>query len=63
LPEIKYSYGGNDFSIPLSKGLNVIIGDNSVGKSLMLHALTGYAKPTSLLPAAVKNGYKKYLHI
>jgi hypothetical protein len=61
LPEIKCSYGGNDFSIPLSKGLNVIIGDNSVGKSLMLHALTGYAKPTSLLPAAVKNGYKKYL--
>lgn len=61
LPAIAFSYGGNDFNIPLSKGINVIIGDNSVGKSLLLHALTGYIKPTTLLPSAVKAGYKKYL--
>lgn len=61
LPAITFSNGKNNFSIPLSKGINVIIGDNSVGKSLLLHALTGYIKPKSLLPASVINGYKKYL--
>jgi len=61
LPSIKFSNDQGDVEIPLSKGINVIIGDNSVGKSLVLHALTGYTKPAKLLPTAVKTGYKKYL--
>ena len=62
LPSIDFSYGDTRYNIPLSKGINVIIGDNSVGKSLLLHALTGYIKPSALLSNAVKNGYKKYLN-
>lgn len=61
LPSIKINSDKEVFEIPLSKGINVIIGDNSVGKSLLLHALTGYSKPTKLLPSAVKSGYKRYL--
>ena len=61
LPEIKFTHNGIDHSIPLSKGINVIIGDNSIGKSLFLHALTGYSKPVSLLSSSVKKGYQKYL--
>jgi len=61
LPSIKIKQGSENIEIPLSKGINVIIGENSVGKSLLLHALTGYEKPTKLLPQAVKNGYKKHL--
>ena len=61
LPSIKFSNDQGEVEIPLSKGINVIIGDNSVGKSLVLHALTGYTKPTKLLPNAVKTGYRKYL--
>lgn len=61
LPEIKFTEGNNVFNIPLSKGINAIVGDNSVGKSLLLHAMTGFYKPKSLLPASVVNGYKKYL--
>lgn len=61
LPEISFTHNGVSHSIPLSKGINVIIGDNSVGKSLLLHALTGYSKPSSLLSLSVKKGYRKYL--
>lgn len=43
--------------IPLSKGLNVIIGDNSIGKSLLLHKLLLFIKTKS----KVKRGYEKYL--
>lgn len=49
---------GNKHQIPLSKGLNVIIGDNSIGKSLLLHEITNYKKSC---PAAVKKGYLNYL--
>ena len=61
LPEISFTHNGATHSVPLSKGINVVIGDNSVGKSLLLHALTGYTKPTSLLSTSVKKGYRKYL--
>lgn len=61
LPEICFTHNNVTHSIPLSKGINVVIGDNSVGKSLLLHALTGYSKPTSFLPTSVKRGYQKYL--
>lgn len=49
---------GENIQVPLSKGLNVIIGDNSIGKSLLLHEITDYTKPC---PTALKKGYKKYL--
>lgn len=65
LPEILINVNGDDLRIPLSPGINAIIGDNSVGKSMLLHALTGYSKsnqrPGIKLQAAVKNGYKKHL--
>lgn len=62
LPEIKLKVNGKEIVIPLSRGLNVIIGDNSIGKSLLLHKLTNYTKRTDkMLKAAVVTGYKKYL--
>lgn len=61
LDEIKFEHAGKIFTIPLSKGINAIIGDNSIGKSLMLHALTGYKKRAQSLPGKVKEGYKRYL--
>lgn len=47
--------------IPLSKGINVIIGDNSIGKSLLLHAITGYKKSGVTIGKNVENGYKNYI--
>lgn len=58
IPEITLTIGGVDRVIPLSKGLNVIIGDNSIGKSLFLHELTSNYK---LKDKQVEKGYKKYL--
>ena len=42
----------------MSKGLNVIIGDNSIGKSLFLHAITNNTK---INDGKLKKGYEKYL--
>ena len=39
LDSISISISGKEYDIPLSDGLNVIIGDNSIGKSLLLHKL------------------------
>ncbi len=61
LPSIKIKQESEFLEIPLSKGINVIIGENSIGKSLLLHALTGYEKSPKLLSQTVKNGYKKHL--
>lgn len=61
LDEIKFVYEGQKISVPLSKGINAIIGDNSIGKSLLLHAITGYKKEGMALPAKIKKGYTKYL--
>lgn len=50
------------FDVPLSQGINVIIGDNSIGKSLLLHALTNFEKPGAMkLPAKTRSGYMKYI--
>lgn len=57
LKEIKIKINDVEKSIELSKGINVIIGDNSVGKSLLVHALTEWAKTKKPL----KEKYKKYL--
>lgn len=62
LPEIKLNVNGIEKNIPLSRGLNVIIGDNSIGKSMLLHKLTGYTKKKDgLLKAKVITGYNNYL--
>lgn len=58
LKEIKYSINGCEKTIELSKGINVIIGDNSVGKSLLVHAITDWKKINSTL----KEKYQKYLY-
>lgn len=55
-----------EIDIPLSKGINAIIGDNSIGKSLLLHKLTDYFRKdegagTSSLNATVIKGYDEYL--
>ena len=44
LDSIKVKTDKKTIDIPLSKGINVIIGDNSIGKSMLLHAITGYEK-------------------
>ncbi len=51
---------GQSIHIPLSKGINVIIGDNSIGKSLLLHKLTGYLKLDASSDARSKNLKEKY---
>lgn len=57
IPEIRLSVGDEPFVIPLSAGINVIIGDNSVGKSLLLHALTGYRY---IDDKSLRDGYEAY---
>lgn len=37
---LKVSVNGKNFDIPFSPGINAIIGDNSIGKSMMIHRLT-----------------------
>lgn len=62
LPEIVMTISGEDFKIPLSRGINVIIGDNSIGKSLLLHKLTGYyKKQTGNINRNLVDSYNRYL--
>ena len=62
LDSIDLKIDKKDINIPLSKGINVIIGDNSIGKSLLLHAIVGYKKPGTIsLDKKVVDGYKAYL--
>jgi hypothetical protein len=61
LDSIEIQCQGEKVKIPLSKGINVIIGDNSVGKSLLLHAITGYKKSGVPLDKTIKTGYKNYI--
>ena len=58
LEKIELQINGETKSIPLSKGINVIIGDNSIGKSLFLNAITNYYKK---ITRSVQTGYEKYL--
>lgn len=58
IPKITLNISGEKVYIPMSKGINVIIGDNSIGKSLFLHALTNNVKITD---RKLKRGYEKYL--
>lgn len=56
--EIVIDIQGKENRIPLSKGINVIIGDNSIGKSLFLYAITGDCKSVD---RHLKKGYDKYI--
>lgn len=57
LDSIDISLRGTDISIPLSPGINAIIGDNSIGKSSILNALNGYRD----VPQGVQKGQSAYL--
>lgn len=66
LKEISLNVNGKPYTISLSKGINAIIGDNSIGKSLLLHKITNYYRKeenssTSPLTKKVANGYDNYL--
>ena len=61
LDSITVKTDNKTIEIPLSKGINVIIGDNSIGKSMLLHAITGYEKDGEKLSGKIKDGYKAYL--
>lgn len=56
--EIIVEIDGTDSVIPLSRGINVIIGDNSVGKSLFLNAITNDCKNVG---KHLREGYEKYI--
>lgn len=59
---IQITIEGVVYDIPLSRGINAIIGDNSIGKSLLLHKLTDYRKQQDgPLNKSVVRGYDKYL--
>lgn len=62
MKSVKLSIDGVNYDVPLSRGINVIIGDNSIGKSLLLHKLTNYRKQQEgMLSASVVKGYEQYL--
>lgn len=58
LKEVVVAIDGEENIIPLSRGLNVIIGDNSVGKSLFLYAITNDYKKVD---KHLRTGYEKYI--
>lgn len=58
LKEIDIKIGEERKRVRLSKGINVIIGDNSVGKSLLIHKLTEYKY---LKGTKIQQQYNKYL--
>lgn len=60
IDKISLSINGRQYTIPLSQGLNVIIGDNSIGKSLILEYLID---PTfnNIKSVSKKTGYKNYM--
>ena len=60
ISEIKVKLNGEEKNINLSPGLNVIIGDNSIGKSLLLESLFD-PKFNRIKEKQKKDGYKNYL--
>lgn len=58
LKSIDLSINGKGYNVELSKGINVIIGDNSIGKSLLLHKITDYKY---LKDDSKKDSYNQYL--
>ena len=60
IEKIELNINGLNNDINLSSGLNVIIGDNSIGKSLMLETLIEPAF-SRIKEKAKKDGYKSYI--
>lgn len=58
IDSLNLAVGDSRFDIPLSPGINAIIGDNSIGKSMLIHRLTGY-RHVSGDPKLV-GGYEAY---
>ena len=58
LTEICFSLNDKKVVVPLSRGINVLIGDNSIGKSLILHELTEGRELQNKSP--LRKGYEKY---
>ena len=58
LDNINIEIDTDEYDIKLSKGINVIIGDNSIGKSLLIHKLTNY---NYLNDQKIKDSYDEYL--
>lgn len=58
---ISISLNGQNYNIQLSPGINVIIGDNSIGKSLLLHKMTNYSNLLMENKVKIQEGYEKYL--
>lgn len=56
--KIEIEINGEKLEIPLSKGINAIIGDNSIGKSLLIHKLTNYIY---LNDQEKQRGYERYI--
>lgn len=59
--KIVFEIEGVNVDIPLSRGINVIIGDNSVGKSLLLHKLTENRMLNTSIGSKLQKGYDRYL--
>ncbi len=59
LDNIKILINGKEKNIPLSRGINAIIGDNSIGKSLLLHKITNYEY---LKDSKIEKKYEEYLN-
>lgn len=57
--ELPIIIGGENNCIPLSSGINVIIGDNSIGKSLILEKFFNDKYENTALK--IKNGHSEYL--
>lgn len=58
LDSLNTTIDGQSVIIPLSPGINTIIGDNSIGKSMLIHALTDYHHISG--NAKLREGYKSY---
>lgn len=58
LDEIVLEVDGSEQKVPLSPGINAIIGDNSVGKSSIMNSLVGFSDAR----AQTKTGQLRYLN-
>lgn len=57
LGSIALTLNGEDIDVPLSPGINALIGDNSIGKSSLLNALTDFRG----INQKTEKGQRKYL--
>lgn len=59
IDKLSLNIGTDKYEIELSEGINAIIGDNSIGKSLLLHKLTEYREISD--KKTLINSYNEYL--